>query len=282
MTKQEIFTYLNNPKVGKTWRVSFFDLNGTKITDTIKKELHENGGIYKKLESLYLEGHNTIEIKLHRSDGPGRWRLICAKAFKLKGKGKEDIEETTLIKTPKTPKKTMEAVTHTPPPSDYAPAPNVGLMGVGLGQYLDAYSGNRMLQVTQKELNELKSKYEALMLQAENYRNEIFDLKRQKERLEDKLEQKSFLDNIDVNAVLPALVGLLKPNPAASGLNSPANQPELQGYKKLLRDQIQTSEFPDTIAEKLYNVLEQFANNNSAFVQEFYSLLNQHNLKKSE
>ena len=166
MTKDEIFRHLSNVNSGQNWRVSFFSQNGERIHTTTKRELNANGGVVNQLTELNQNGYDYVQMKVHKPDGVGKWRLISANQFNLRGKN--SISETT--EKPTKSQKTMETqpklfetepiaatpVTH----GHQMPIVQIpGLAGVGLGQYLEAYAGSRMHQITREELNDYKSKY---------------------------------------------------------------------------------------------------------------------------
>lgn len=281
MRKQEIFNLLGDTKTASNWRVQFISREGKKIDETTKAELNQNGGIQRKLKDIYNQGYDYVQMKVHKRDGVAKWRLISCNNFKLGSSSLEETEQQPqkVIKKEKIQPVVSEPEIITPP----APSINVGGLngGVGLGQYMEAYAGSRMHQITQEQLRELQAKYETVKTEKERLKDENFDLKRRIDRLEDAAERKSILDSIDVNAVLPALVGLLKPNPAIAGLSQPA-RPELTGYKEAVRTEIENPTMPDAIAQRLYAVLQQYMSNNQEFVNEFETLLKNNSVRKAE
>lgn len=284
MTKQEIFQHLNNPNTGNNWRLSFYNKNAVLIERFLKKEM--GGDIIDKLKELHKAGHGYVQMKVHKPDGIAKWRLVSSNNFILKGNDLSETSDEPTKKTKTPPKTKMRQHKSFEEPAIAQPVYEQpvqvpGLAGVGLGQYLEAFAGSRMHQITREELQDIKSKYENAQSEIIRLKDENNELKRKTERLEDQAERKSFMDNLDVNTLLPALVGLLKPNPAAAGLNAPARQ-QLTPYKEALREQLENDAMPEAIAQQLYSIMEQYATNNVKFVNELISLINQHSIKKAD
>lgn len=248
-----------------TFFITVIDTATEKKWNVLPDEINRHGGIENYLKSLYTKGIKEVYIEPRVKNGSSH--KLHGVPFKLLLGNKPQQTSTT------------EAlpVAASPVTQHHHEPQMPGLMGVGLGQYMEAHSAMRALERLERDYSELKSKYETVLSEKERLKESESDLKRTIDKLEIKSESKGLLDGIDINQALPVLVGLIKQTPAP-GLNAPA-QKQLSGYKEALRNSIEQDTMPDAIVEKLYKVLEHYVTNNQKFVNEFESLINQTNLK---
>lgn len=231
--------------------------------------LRQHGNIEKYLHTLHGKGIKEVILEPRKRNGSSS--KPCGQPVTLK-LDNSSVAVNSHTSTPAQPQSAPAAV--------HYPEPQIpGLMGVGLGQYMEAHSSMRALTKLEQDHAELKMKYETLLSEKEKLKDDNAELKRTNERLEDKCDRKGPLDGIDIKETLPAILAILRPQPQNPGLNAPA-QKELSPIKEATRQTVESDGFPDEIIEKCYITLQHYATGNEKFVKNFEALINENNLKK--